>query len=470
MDNNDKQNSKGNLIVTDNDQIDAKKIAARIQENIRQKMSNGAYDLDEVDRVAGFKPEMPAEGSIPDKQILEVMESHWDVIKPIGMETHRTGAKAKVVKLAKKAYEKLLHNPMKLTLHRQAMFNQAVKAGWAEFSYLRPRYISLSQRLAKVEEFANSNVARIDERIDELGPKITEIDSKFSEETGSLSTEIASLNRIILDLDKQGIFLKNRLKEILGKIETSANNGANLVKAAEEEKAKLDSFDYSLFENIHRGTRHQIKERMKVYADWFEGLNDVLDVGCGRGELLEIFKENGIGARGVDTNVEMVNECNKLGLNVTEGDALAYLESLDDKSLGGVTAIQLVEHLPVDVMAKFFQLAYSKLKPGGVIAAETINAACLTTFCGAFYLDLSHVKPIHPLALQFLLERSGFENVRVEYLSPYDEDIRLHTLPADGGDGGLDKSIIHEYNQNVMKLNNVLYSHADYAVVAKKMA
>ena len=69
-------------------------------------------------------------------------------------------------------------------------------------------------------------------------------------------------------------------------------------------------------------------------------------------------------------------------------------------------------------MTRFFQIAYDKLKPGATIAAETINAACLTTFCSAFYLDLSHLKPVHPLALQFLLERIGYEDVRIEYLNP----------------------------------------------------
>jgi O-antigen chain-terminating methyltransferase len=119
-------------------------------------------------------------------------------------------------------------------------------------------------------------------------------------------------------------------------------------------------------------------------------------------------------------------------------------------------------------MVEFFTLAYDKLAAGGQIAAETINPTCLTTFSGAFYLDMSHTKPVHPLALQFMLERIGFSEVRIEYLNPYPADIRLNTLPYNDTLASFEASFIVEYNRNVEKLNNVLFTHGDFAVVAKK--
>jgi O-antigen chain-terminating methyltransferase len=101
--------------------------------------------------------------------------------------------------------------------------------------------------------------------------------------------------------------------------------------------------------------------------------------------------------------------------------------------------------------------------------AETINAACLATFCGAFYLDLSHYKPLHPLAVHFLLERIGYSSVQIEYVNPFPKPSRLAQIPDSlAQDSNLPKRVVKDYNENVMKLNNILFSNADYAVIACK--
>jgi hypothetical protein len=107
----------------------------------------------------------------------------------------------------------------------------------------------------------------------------------------------------------------------------------------------LDSYKYLAFEDRFRGSRDDIRERIRPYVALFAGRHDVLDVGCGRGEFLDLLREAGIASRGLDMNHEMVEVCRERGLEVYEGDMVGYLESLADGSLGGLIAVQVVEHL-----------------------------------------------------------------------------------------------------------------------------
>jgi len=467
-----KKEAKIDLIMSSGDDFDPKELADRIHKRVREKIESGFYDNNEIDRVSKLRGQIPDQPDTSNQHIMGILNTNWDVAAPIDLHTHRSGFSAKLAKLFKTLYQKFVHGPLKFSFTRQAHFNQAVKTAAEEVYNLRERALFLSQRITNLDERFVNFEKETRNRVERIKNDYDETSKNLDSRVETLGGHVKILEKYLRDIDKQGIFLKGRVIKLLDELK-SVSQGQALAGAkefsslVEKERDKLESFDYMLFENIHRGSREEIKRRLGVYIDWFKGASGVLDVGCGRGEILELFKENRIKASGVDMNGEAVKECQGKGLNVIEDDALSYLESLPDGSLGGLTAIQFVEHLPVEVMTDFFRLAYEKLEAGATVAVETINAACLTTFCSAFYLDLSHNKPIHPLALQFLLERIGFDNVHIEYLNPYPEDIRLHPLPEDGS-SGLDESVVHEFNQNVMKLNNVLYSHTDYAVVAKR--
>ena len=154
-----------------------------------------------------------------------------------------------------------------------------------------------------------------------------------------------------------------------------------------------------------------------------------MDIGCGRGEFLEILKEAGLPAVGVELNPEMVSTARKKGLDVLEEDGLEYLKGLPNLSLGGIFLSQVIEHLGPGILRELVRTAFFKLAPGGALIAETINPKCLTTFSGAFYLDLSHHNPIHPEAARFPMG--------IPRLSPSGDPVCLTLSPgnAPGGDG-----------------------------------
>ena len=179
--------------------------------------------------------------------------------------------------------------------------------------------------------------------------------------------------------------------------------------AARESPAQIESaledVEYVGFENRFRGSEALISGRLQDYLPLFASCSNVLDVGCGRGELLDLFKTQGIVSRGIDTNAAMVARCRDRGLDVEQADALAYLERQADGSLGGLTAIQVVEHLQPADLLRFLRLAYDKLRPGAPMVLETINAACWAAFFDAYIRDLTHARPLHPGTLGVLRSR-----------------------------------------------------------------
>jgi SAM-dependent methyltransferase len=226
--------------------------------------------------------------------------------------------------------------------------------------------------------------------------------------------------------------------------------------------AAVDSYKYVAFEDQFRGSEQAIRERLEAYVPMFEGASDVLDVGCGRGEFLSLLRERGISARGIDLNDEMAAVSRGRGLEATSGDALGYLSSLPDGSLGGLFAAQVVEHLEPDYLMRFIETAYHKLRPGSKIVLETINPACWFAFFSSYIRDITHVRPLHPDTLQYLLRASGFQQVTARFSAPYPNESKLQRVP-----GGSDLEVA--FNDNVTKLNALMFTYLDYAAIGERM-
>jgi len=192
-----------------------------------------------------------------------------------------------------------------------------------------------------------------------------------------------------------------------------------------EDDHLLDAF-YAAFEDHFRGPREEIKRRVAVYLPLVEatgaGAADapVLDVGCGRGEWLELLQERGLRAQGVDVNRIMVMRCKELGLDVVETDALGLLRGLDANSIGAVTGFHIIEHLPYRTIIALFDETLRVLRPGGVAIFETPNPENLIVAACNFYYDPTHRHPLPPEPMRYLAETRGFESVEIK---------RLHPLP-----------------------------------------
>jgi SAM-dependent methyltransferase len=210
--------------------------------------------------------------------------------------------------------------------------------------------------------------------------------------------------------------------------------------------------DYFAFESRMRGSTESIRERQRRYLDDFLDAAPVLDIGCGRGEFLALLRETGIEARGVDLDADMVAYARGEGLEVEHADAVEYLQGLEDGSLGGVFAAQLVEHVPAPTLVRLLELAAAKLRPGGLLVAETINPLSPLALRN-YFADLTHAQPLVPETLELLARQAGFGSVELRFLNAPEERL---AEPAD--------PVIAA---NVSRLNELLFGPLDYAIVAR---
>jgi len=229
--------------------------------------------------------------------------------------------------------------------------------------------------------------------------------------------------------------------------------------------ADEDSHKYVGFEDQFRGSPDEIRRRVQEYLPIFEKANSVLDVGCGRGEFLELLRERGVTGRGIDINPAMVEVCRGKGLQAQTGDALAFLRELPDGSLGGLFAAQVVEHLEPRYLMRLLDAAFDKLRPGAPIVLETINPACWFAFFESYVRDLTHVRPVHPDTLKYLLIATGFQHVDISYRAPYPDADKLQALAQGRGAPTPLDDMIETLNANVEKINRLLFTYLDYAAI-----
>jgi SAM-dependent methyltransferase len=174
--------------------------------------------------------------------------------------------------------------------------------------------------------------------------------------------------------------------------------------------------DYFGFEARMRGAFDDVRERQHPYIDRLREHAPVLDLGCGRGELLSLLRDVGVEAQGVDANADMVAYARAEGLEVKQADAREALAALTDGSLGAVSALQLLEHLPPAAIVSVLELAHAKLVPGGVLIAETINPSSLAALRN-YFADLTHAQPLVPETLEILVRGAGFREAETIYLN-----------------------------------------------------
>jgi len=224
-----------------------------------------------------------------------------------------------------------------------------------------------------------------------------------------------------------------------------------------EEDHVLDAM-YAQFEDVFRGTRADILKRQAIYIPFVreagagERSSPIVDLGCGRGEWLELLRNSGLRAQGVDLNRIFLERCRDMSLDVIESDAITFLRKAKHNSLGAVTSFHLIEHLPHKSLIAMLDAALHALRPGGIVILETPNPRNLQVASCNFYMDPTHRHPLPPDLMQYVLEARGFVNVLIRELHPYSEEHLATDGPA---------------TINNM-LNRFLFSSQDYAVIGRK--
>jgi SAM-dependent methyltransferase len=240
-----------------------------------------------------------------------------------------------------------------------------------------------------------------------------------------------------------------------------------------EPRHALDAL-YRGFEDRFRGSAEEIRAKLRVHVPVFAGASDVLDIGCGRGEFLALLEEHRIRARGVDVNGAMVAAAREHGLDAAEADARTYLQSLADASLGGVFSSQVIEHLAPSYLIELLPLVRRKLRPGAPLVLETVNPACWLAFFSSYLRDFTHVWPVHPETLKYLLEASGFERVEIRYSERAPDAVRMRVVdPAslgttDPSATAAVRTLAEAYNANASVLNSLLFTYMDYAAIGRR--
>jgi 2-polyprenyl-3-methyl-5-hydroxy-6-metoxy-1,4-benzoquinol methylase len=313
--------------------------------------------------------------------------------------------------------------------------------------------------------------------------KHLEAELKSSNETVSnlakhLESELKSSNEILAkkaDINQLELYMQtvNYAKEYMRLTEQTMHNLINEAKKrlphevlnqeelkliTEEEKYKFDNF-YIEFEDKFRGSRDQIKNRVKAYLPYIEKLpfkkDDVrsLDVGCGRGEWLELLAQNGyMNAKGVDLNRMMVTKSKEFGLDVEEADVIKYLSNQKDESLSFITGFHIIEHLPFEILMKFLEESYRVLQKGGMVIFETPNPENIVVGACNFYTDPTHLNPIPPITGEFLLQQNGFMDTDI---------LRLN----------LSKEVKYIKDGSFSDVNDILFAFTkeqDYAIIGYK--
>jgi O-antigen chain-terminating methyltransferase len=265
--------------------------------------------------------------------------------------------------------------------------------------------------------------------------------------------------------------LKRELERLQQAAPPAITPGSDTKTPAKVAGSSLGSHKYVGFEDLYRGSREDIRNHLASYLEEFVGATDVVDIGCGRGEFLELLRDRGIAARGIDSNHEMVEVCKERGLVCDETDALGFLRAQPDESVGGLFAAQVVEHLEPSYLLTLLDTAYLKLRPGAKLILETINAASWSAFFFSYIRDITHVRALHPETLEYFVRASGFQNVHIRYLSPHPDDFKLKPIPVssqslDGTPSSI--ALAMTLNRNVEKLNDLLFADQDYAVIAER--
>lgn len=378
---------------------------------------------------------------------VEDINNNWDVSKSNTIRSHRLviGRLIDFVKIVIRKSIEWYINPI---IKKQTIFNASLVRSINEMYC----YIQENEKLDAELELIKNQLNQIIEgnnKIDKLESQLINTKAIVDKVKINYMDHLSQIKKNEKEVEKKIINQMQLLNEI--KIHYD--------QMQQDAKAMTDS-EYVKFENYFRGDENIIKERIKIYIPYIKDEKHYLDIGCGRGEMLELMSQEGEFVIGIDVNESMVDICKEKGYKAICIDALQYLESLDDDTRFDIVYMgQVVEHLSYSYRKRLFKVINSKLNMGGKLIVETPNPKILYTFINSFYLDPTHLCPVHPALLKYQLEEAAFEVLDVLGLSKTTNELELQLVS---------EANCSELNDNFMKINEIIFGYEDYSIVAKK--
>jgi SAM-dependent methyltransferase len=399
------------------------------------------------------RPDDSAAGyAVPDRSQIERLNSLWAIIDaPVS----NGGLRSKLAGTVRRL--------MGRVLARQQEFNAAlvdhINRNLPVIDRATERLDDVYDEIVRHRELLLARERRSEAAVAALAESQQELHTAF----GVLQQAAQNLKREVGRLSVAGVHASTAA---VAPSAATTSQGTAVAPASQFES--LDSHKYVGFEDQFRGTPEDIRARVSEYLPVFAGTADVLDIGCGRGEFLALLRDQGVTARGIDLNPSMVEVCRSKGLDATTADAVGYLRALPEHSLGGLFAAQVVEHLEPRYLTQLLDAAFDALRPGAPIVLETINPACWFAFFESYIRDITHVRPLHPETLQYLLVASGFQQVEIRYRAPYPETDKLQPVGRAPSDAAALNDWADTINANVEKINRLLFTWLDYAAVGRR--
>lgn len=358
-------------------------------------------------------------------------------------------------------------------LNVQALTNNAearsqIKTKWPDSLNKFPLNISkkLQQIILKLVNFFFKEQRVVNISLVEAEREFLAITKELIDQIVNLQTKLNDLEVRITNTEKSYKYSRNELSQqqhLLNIFLAEAQKNLpelepqQIQSLVREQEHLLDAF-YVALEARFRGSREEIITRVKSYLSLVTEANigteslPILDLGCGRGEWLQLLKESGYVAWGVEINKVMVNECHSRGLKVIESDAIEYLQSLPTASLGAVTGFHLIEHLPFPLLLKLLTEIVRVLKSQGLVLLETPNPQNILVGSNNFYIDPSHLHPLPSPLSKFLLEYVGLDKVEIINQNPYADSYKVSG------------------SQEVVEVfNRYFYGPQDYAAIGYKI-
>lgn len=385
----------------------------------------------------------------------------WHAHRDFPVRSGRGGWLGRLIRLAKRLLRPLVRLGSAESLERQRIFNLILVETMAEVRNLGRHVADLGRHLEQVHRDHQAAIEAHAGRLEELDVRTADGLRDVMAHNDAL---FARVDQKLDRYRREARHLDGRLGAVIAAQETAGVGAAAVGEVLREAT-------YVELERRWRGDVAEIAGRARIYLPVLarRAAGPVLDLGCGRGELLTLLAGEGIEARGIDASQAMVDGCRARGLAVTRGDLFDALAAAAAESLGAIVSLHVIEHLAPAALERLVRLAWAALRPGGLLILETPSPLSLVASSRDFWIDPTHVHPVHPAWLEVVYREAGFDLVERLDLHPFPASERLPEAGLEGLDA-TGKRLAHDVNQLRDRLDDVLFGHRDFALVGTKDA